>query len=200
MMRRRVELRAVGILVVLGSAWIVVSGQQVDTETITGVVTSSKGPEAGVWVIAETDDPNTKFRKIVVANDDGQFLVPELPQGNYAVWVRGYGLVDSTPVTATPGHDLRLTAVVAKTPQEAAAVYPANYWLSLMEPPKTSEFPGTGRNGNGITNDDGQPTAQDAPRIHVQPEGLPALSSGREQVHARESERARVRLDRRGVG
>ena len=150
-MRRRVELRAVGILVALGPAWIVVSGQQVDTETITGVVTSSSnGPEAGVWVIAETDDLNTKFRKIVVTNDDGRFLLPELPHGNYAVWVRGYGLVDSTPVMATPGHDLRLTAVVAKTPQEAAAIYPANYWLSLMEPPKTSEFPGTGLNGNGI--------------------------------------------------
>ena len=150
-MRRRVGLLAVGSLLALGPAWMVASGQGVDAEIITGVVTSSESPEAGVWVIAETDDLNTKFRKIVVTNDEGRFLLPELPQANYSVWVRGYGLVDSIPVTATPGQDLRLTAVVAKTPQEAAAVYPANYWLSLMEAPETSEFPGTGPNGNGIS-------------------------------------------------
>ena len=150
-MQRRVELLTVGILLALGSTWMVASGQRVGTKTITGVVTSSNSPEAGVWVIAETDDLSTKFRKIVVTNDEGRFLLPELPQANYTVWVRGYGLVDSTPVAATPGQDLRLTADVAKTPQEAAAVYPANYWLSLVEPPKTSEFPGTGLDGNGIS-------------------------------------------------
>ena len=150
-MRRIVEQVPVGIFLVLASACLVVSGQGVDPETITGVVTSSNGPEAGVWVIAETDDLNTKFRKIVVTNDEGRFLLPELPHANYTVWVRGYGLVDSTPVTATPGQDLELTAVVAKTPREAAAVYPANYWLSLMEPPTTSVFPGTGLDGNGIS-------------------------------------------------
>jgi hypothetical protein len=114
-------------------------------------VTSEKGPEAGVWVIAETDDLNTKFRKIVVTNDQGRFLLPELPKANYKVWVRGYGLVDSKPVTAREGQDLKLMASVAKTPREAAVIYPANYWLSLMEPPKASEFPGTGPNGNGIS-------------------------------------------------
>ena len=151
-MRRRVEFLAVGILLALGFAGVAVSGQTIDAETITGVVTRpGSGPEAGVWVIAETDDLNTKFRKIVVTNDEGRFLLPELPQANYTVWVRGYGLVDSTPVTTTPGQDLTLTAVVAKTPREAAAVYPANYWLSLMEPPKTSGFPGTGLDGNGIS-------------------------------------------------
>src|ERR1700722_1343681 len=39
---------------------------------ISGVVTSSKGPEAGVWVIAETTDLPTKFAKIVVTNDEGR--------------------------------------------------------------------------------------------------------------------------------
>ena len=150
-MRRRVGLLTLGCLLTLGVAWTVGSAQDVDTETITGVVTSSDSPEAGVWVIAETDDLDTKFRKIVVTNDNGRFLLPELPQANYSVWVRGYGLVDSRPVTATPGQDLSLSAVVAKTPQEAAAVYPANYWLSLMEAPETSEFPGTGPDGNGIS-------------------------------------------------
>ena len=60
-----------------------------------GVVTSASGPEAGVWVIAETSDFETSFRKIVVSDDAGRFLVPDLPAAGYQVWVRGYGLVDS---------------------------------------------------------------------------------------------------------
>ena len=150
-MRRWAGCLVFAMLLVLGSAWTMVSGQNGESATMTGVVTSASGLEAGVWVIAETDDLNTKFRKIVVTNDHGRFLVPQLPPANYTVWVRGYGLVDGIPVTARPGQDLQLAAVVAKTPQDAAAVYPANYWLSLMEPPKPSEFPGTGIDGNGIS-------------------------------------------------
>ena len=73
---------------------------------ITGVVRSSQGPEAGVWVIAETKELPTNFIKIVVTDDQGRFMVPELPAANYGVWVRGYGLVDSTPVTMKPAHQL----------------------------------------------------------------------------------------------
>ncbi len=40
---------------------------------------------------------------------------------------------------------------VAGTPREAAAVYPAASWLSLIEPPGAGEFPGTGPEGNGIS-------------------------------------------------
>ena len=116
----------------------------VDTDDIGGAVTSSNGPEAGVWVIAETDDLGTKFRKIVVTNDHGQYLLPQLPKATYKVWVRGYGLVDSPPVETTPGRTLALTAVVAPTPQAAAESYPADYWFSLVTsiPPK-SAFPMT---------------------------------------------------------
>ena len=116
-----------------------------------GVVRSAAGPEAGVWVIAETEDLDTLFRKIVVTGDDGRFLVPDLPDAEYGVWVRGYGLVDSEPVTARPGESVILEATPAPTPQEAAAVYPANYWYSLLEVPAASEFPGTGPDGNGIS-------------------------------------------------
>src|SRR5262245_61638124 len=73
-----------------------------------GVVTSVKGPEAGVWVIAETTELPTKFAKIVVTDDRGRYLVPELPQATYNVWVRGYGLVDSPKVRAQPGSPLNL--------------------------------------------------------------------------------------------
>ena len=121
-----------------------------DEADLRGAVRGAAGPEAGVWVIAETDDLDTLFRKIVVTGDDGRFLVPDLPAAAYRVWVRGYGLVDSEPVIARPGETLTLEATPAATPQEAAAVYPANYWYSLLEPPAPDEFPGTGPEGNGI--------------------------------------------------
>src|SRR5439155_7423692 len=118
---------------------------------ITGVVKSEQGPEAGVWVIAETKDLPTNFIKIVVTDDQGRFMAPELPAADYSVWVRGYGLVDSTPIQMKPHAEaVTLTATAAKTPQEAAKVYPGNYWLSLLEPPAASEFPGTGPEGNGL--------------------------------------------------
>ena len=121
-----------------------------NTGVIRGTVSSSNGPEAGVWVIAETDDLETVYRKIVVTDDNGQYVLPELPTATYDLWVRGYGLVDSTPVTSDPDQTVDLTAVVAATPQEAAAVYPANYWLSIIDLPGAHEFPGTGPDGNGI--------------------------------------------------
>src|SRR5262249_31482722 len=102
------------------------------TGIIQGAVQSEKGPEAGVWVSAETKDRLTNFIKIVVTNDQGKFLVPDLPpNANYKVWVRGYGLVDSTPQTLKPSaNSITLKTTTAKTPQEAAKVYPGDYWLS----------------------------------------------------------------------
>ena len=122
-----------------------VSGVQspVGAESLGGIVNGPRGGEAGVWVIAETDDLDTRFRKIVVTDDDGRFLLPDLPVATYDVWVRGYGLADSTPVSATPGQTLTLTVRAASTPQEAAQVYPANYWYSLLEVPGMRQRPGT---------------------------------------------------------
>tara|TARA_B100001123_G_scaffold438792_1_gene574333 strand:- start:18870 stop:21053 length:2184 start_codon:yes stop_codon:yes gene_type:complete len=119
---------------------------------ISGIVESQNGGEAGVWVIAETDELDTKFAKIVVTDDDGRFVLPELPDATYDVWVRGYGLVDSEKVHLSPNRDgVLLEAVVAPTPAAAAEYYPGNYWYSLIEPPPKSDFPGTGPNGNGIS-------------------------------------------------
>jgi hypothetical protein len=117
------------------------SGVAVGADNIGGVVTSSKGPEAGVWVIAETTDFPVKFRKIVVTDDRGRYLLPELRNANYKIWVRGYGLVDSPPVTARPGKTLALTAVIAPDAVAAAQYYPANYWYSLLKIPPKSAFP-----------------------------------------------------------
>ncbi len=119
---------------------------------ITGTVTSENGPEAGVWVIAETTQSRTPMIKIVVTDDEGRYVLPELPEFTYDVWVRGYGLVDSEPVKGRPGdRDLNLAAIVAPTPQEAAQVYPGEYWYSMVEIPSPDEFPGTGPDGNGIS-------------------------------------------------
>jgi hypothetical protein len=106
-----------------------------------GVVTGSAGPEAGVWVIAETGDLPTKFTKIVVTDDLGRFVIPDLPKATYQVWVRGFGLVDSTKVQGAPGQSLNLKAVTASNEREAAQYYPAMYWYSLLKVPEKSEFP-----------------------------------------------------------
>jgi hypothetical protein len=116
----------------------------IDPTDIGGVVTSSTGPEAGVWVIAETNDLPTKYRKIVVTDDQGRYVIPDLPKAEYKVWVRGYGLVDGPTVSQVrPGQHLALTAVIAPNPKAAAQYYPANYWFSLMQVPAKSEFPMT---------------------------------------------------------
>src|ERR1700726_3595038 len=96
----------------------------VDNDNIGGVVTGAKGPEAGVWVIAETRDLPTRLIKIVVTDDQGRFVVPDLPKANYTVWVRGYGLVDGPKVKATPGQTLNLKAVVTPDKKAAAEYYP----------------------------------------------------------------------------
>ncbi len=114
-----------------------------DAGFISGVVTSSEGPQGGVWVIAETTDLGTKFRKIVVTNDQGQYLLPDLPKANYKIWVRGYGLVDSHPVESAPGKTLPLAAVIAPDARAAAQIYPADYWASLLTIPRKSDFPMT---------------------------------------------------------
>jgi hypothetical protein len=114
---------------------------QLKPDDIGGLVASPSGSEAGVWVIAETTELPTKYVKIVVTDDKGQYLLPELPKATYKVWVRGYGLVDSAPVEAMPGKRLDLKAVVAPTPKDAAQYYPADYWYSLIKVPDKSEFP-----------------------------------------------------------
>jgi hypothetical protein len=114
---------------------------QIDRDDIGGVVTGPRGPEAGVWVIAETADLPTTFAKIVVTDDQGRYLVPDLPDGRYSVWVRGYGLVDSPRVQAAPGRTLDLHATAAPNDAAAAQYYPPLYWFSMMHVPAASEFP-----------------------------------------------------------
>ena len=143
--RRRVGFAALGAGLIAGLvALLVASGGVLQAQRgavpaegyLTGVVQGPKGPEAGVWVIAETKDLATNFIKIVVTDDQGRFMVPELPAASYNVWVRGYGLVDSKPVQTKPtATAMTLRVQAASTPAEAAKVYPGDSWLSMLELP-----------------------------------------------------------------
>ena len=165
-------LGAVAALVVVGGAvalqqgWFGGGGVAIDNDDLAGVVSGPNGPEAGVWVIAETTDLPTKYAKIVVTDDEGRYVVPDLPAANYAVWVRGYGLIDSPKVQTRPGKRLDLRAVVAPNPAAAAEYYPPIYWYAMLRIPAKNEFPGTGPKGNGI-----------APNIKTQSEWLNSVKS-----------------------
>jgi len=114
----------------------------IDSDDIGGVVTGPKGPEVGVWVIAETRDLPTRYAKMVVTDDQGRYVLPDLPKGKYKVWVRGYGLVDSAKVDGEPGRQLNLRAVPAPDEKAAAEYYPAIYWYSMLKIPPAGDFGG----------------------------------------------------------
>ena len=114
----------------------------IDPDDIGGMVRGVSGPEAGVWVIAETTDLPTKFARMVVTDDAGRYVIPDLPRAKYNVWVRGYGLVDSAKVDGEPGMHLDLVAVPAPTPADAARYYPAIYWYSMLKIPDEGQFGG----------------------------------------------------------
>ena len=116
----------------------------IDDDDIGGVVSGPGGPEAGVWVIAETRDLPTRYAKTVVTDDQGRFVVPDLPKAKYQVWVRGYGLIDSPKIDAVPGQHVDLTAVAAPNDAAAAQYYPAIYWYSMLKIPPLDQFGGKG--------------------------------------------------------
>src|SRR5437667_7605651 len=135
-----VAASALGVALATSLTWVEAQQNRgavpIDPDDIGGVVTGAKGPEAGVWVIAETTDLPTRFARIVVTDDQGRYVIPDLPRASYQVFVRGYGLVDSAKVSARPGQQINLTAEIAPNARAAAQVYPAAWWLSMAEIPK----------------------------------------------------------------
>jgi len=127
------------------------AGIRIKNDDIGGTVTSSNGPEAGVWVIAETNDLPTHYIKEVVTDDRGRYLMPELPKAEYTVWARGYGLVDSPKVQTEPGKIVDLKPTVALDAKTAAQYYPANYWYALLNVPGENEFHGADTAASGIS-------------------------------------------------
>ena len=127
-----------------------VAAPAIDDDDIGGIVTSRFGPEAGVWVIAETRDLGTRFAKMVVTDERGRYVIPDLPKAHYRVWVRGYGLVDSAKIASEPGKILNLTAETRRAWPRRRNTIRRSYWASMIKIPDQSRFPGTGDKGNGI--------------------------------------------------
>ena len=174
------EFAAVAVAVVSVAAPAPLSAQQreairIGDADLGGVVSGAQGPEAGVWVIAETTDLPTKFAKIVVTDDQGRYVMPDLPKANYNVWVRGYGLVDSPKVQAAPGKMLDLTAVAAPSATAAAQYYPAIYWYSMLKVPGESCVFGAATRQEHA----GQSHRASAMGQHHQVHRLPVLSRAR---------------------
>src|SRR5690349_5527707 len=151
-MTTKTALYLAGVSLLIALTWTVtvveLGAQQpaasvsIDGDDIGGVVRSPRGPEAGVWVIAETTELPTKYAKIVVTDAQGRYVIPDLPTANYSVWVRGYGLVDSPKLIAKPGQLLNHTAVAAPNEALAAHYYPAIYWYAMMKIPPVGDFGG----------------------------------------------------------
>src|SRR5476649_2303471 len=134
-----------GLMVLPGTIPTAACAQQavaIGATDIGGTVVGAAGPEAGVWVIAETTETPTKFARIVVTDDQGRYLIPDLPIANYSVWVRGYGLVDSPKIRAARGMMLNHTAIIAPNEAAAAHYYPAIYWYAMLKIPPASDFGG----------------------------------------------------------
>jgi hypothetical protein len=152
------RLKLIASLLLTAAAVLPASAQQtaapaIDNDDIGGVVSGPGGPEAGVWVIAETTDLPTRYTKSVVTDDQGRYVIPDLPTANYQVWVRGYGLVDSPRMRAKPGQVLNHTAVAAPSEAAAAHYYPAIYWYTMMKIPPASEFNGGSEIPKNVTQD-----------------------------------------------
>jgi len=58
-------------------------GISIGDNDLGGVVTGPNGPEADAWVIAETTALPTTFAKIVVTDDRGRSVVPDLPEAGH---------------------------------------------------------------------------------------------------------------------
>jgi len=152
------SVAAVGLAALIGAALTAstnaaraqnaVATPAIDNDDVGGVVRAPNGqPEAGVWVIAETTDLPTKFARIVVTDDQGRYVLPDLPVANYQVWVRGYGLVDSPKLRAKPGQRLDMASVPAPNDAAAAHYYPAIYWYSMMKIPGQDQFGPNAKSG-----------------------------------------------------
>jgi hypothetical protein len=138
----------------IGAAQQDAQGISIGDADVGGVVSGPNGPEAGVWVIAETTDLPTKFATMVVTDELGRYVLPGLPRANYSVWVRGYGLVDSPKVASAPGRMLNLTAVPAPDARAAAQYYPSIYWYSMLKIPDKDQFGGKSEIPEKITQAD----------------------------------------------
>ena len=167
----------------------------IDADDIGGVVTGPNGPEAGVWVIAETRDLPVRYIKIVVTDDQGRYVIPDLPKARYNVWVRGYGLVDSAKSTSEPGQTVNVTADAGADEAAAAQYYPAIYWYSMLQIPAATELADRERFRANMTQRR-LARIDEEHRLHRLPPARAALDADDSRRRSARSRRAR----RRGTG
>jgi hypothetical protein len=172
-MRLKQVMAGAGLAALLHGSPALAAAVDISTHDIGGQVVGEKGPEPGVWIIAETRDLPTKYAKVVVTDDQGRYVIPDLPDANYKVWVRGYGLTDSAAVDARPGKLVDFTVKPAASAAAAAQLYPGMYWYSLLEIPAGSEFPGTGDKGNKMS-----------PNMKSQAQWVDTVKNGCQSCHA----------------
>ena len=120
MRRKRIFAGCAGATALLLGGAAFAATIDISANDIGGQVVGDKGPEAGVWVIAETKDLPTKYAKVVVTDDQGRFVLPDLPDANYKVWVRGYGLQDTAHRRLGPASCWTSRAAAASAKQDAA--------------------------------------------------------------------------------
>ena len=140
----------------------------VDNDDLGGVVTGPKGPEAGVWVIAETAGSADEVREDRRHRRSGPLPAAGPAEGRTTTC--GFAVTGSSihgRFRRHRGKNLNLTAIVAPSAVAAAQYYPAGYWFSMMQVPDAKEFPGTGPEGNGIS-----------PNIRTQAEWIQRTKSG----------------------
>jgi hypothetical protein len=172
-MKLKQWMAGAGLLALLHGSAALAATVDISTHDIGGQVVGEKGPEAGVWIIAETRDLPTKYAKVVVTDDQGRYVIPDLPDANYKVWVRGYGLADSAQVDAHPGKLVDFSVKPAASAAAAARLYPGMYWYSLLEIPAASEFPGTSDKGNKMS-----------PNMKSQAQWVDTVKNGCQSCHA----------------
>ena len=117
---------------------------EIDKDDIGGVVSGPNGPEAGVWVIAETSELPTKYAKMRRYRRSRPLRHPgpaelRTTRSGYAAmgwWTR-------RRCAPKPGQQLNLTAVPAPNERAAAHYYPAIYWYAMMHMPAEKDFGGS---------------------------------------------------------
>ena len=135
---RRAWRRTVVVgLFIVGAVTIPLTTMQSQQPTlgyIQGTVRSSAGPEAGVWVIAETKDLRPISSRSSSPTIRAVTCCPtcrgELQRLGPRLWP---GRLEARHGQAEHGNNapaLNLTAIVAKDKVEAAKVYPGDYWMS----------------------------------------------------------------------
>ena len=147
------------------------------TTTSAASLRGPNGPEAGVWVIAETTELPTKFAKMRRHRRSGPLRHPrpaegELPGLGARLWAGRFaeGARQAGPSSSISRRCRRRTSAAA------AQYYPAIYWYAMMKIPPAKDFGGTTDIPKNITQRDLAP-ADEQRRLHRLPSARPGIDA-----------------------